>query len=277
MSVQAFNPTDLSQSATNWAVAQRIVGPFAPHAQISPDMTIQLDPGHLLNGTTLTEVTAQIVGPFTAPTSGFRIDRVVVDRSTGAASIVAGTANSLTPPAIPAGSLPVARVFLENTSPAVDNGMIVDERALADSAVTNNTQIICRAHRNGIDQSSVPTGAFTKLILTNTDFNIGGGFDVANSRFTPTAKGYYLISAQIASNTVANGGVQIGLYKSGYQQCTGLSRSPINANLFAQISDIFYMDGSTDYIEVFGYQNTGSVNSFGGAKEQTFFSASRIG
>ncbi|MDQ2105360.1 hypothetical protein [Azospirillum isscasi] len=58
MPVQTFNPTDLSRSATNWAVAQRIVGPFAPHAQVSPDLTIALDPGHLLNGTTLTWFTA---------------------------------------------------------------------------------------------------------------------------------------------------------------------------------------------------------------------------
>lgn len=36
MPVQTFNPTDLPQSAANWVVAQRIVGPFAPHAQSVP-------------------------------------------------------------------------------------------------------------------------------------------------------------------------------------------------------------------------------------------------
>lgn len=70
MTVQTFNPTSLPQSTTNWAVAQRIVGPFAPHAQVVPNLAIMLDPGYLLNGTTLTEVNAQIVGPFSPPYRG---------------------------------------------------------------------------------------------------------------------------------------------------------------------------------------------------------------
>lgn len=38
MAVQTFNPTDPSQSATNWVVAQRLVGLFAPHAPVTPNL-----------------------------------------------------------------------------------------------------------------------------------------------------------------------------------------------------------------------------------------------
>ncbi|MCG5239036.1 LamG-like jellyroll fold domain-containing protein [Azospirillum doebereinerae] len=132
MAVQTFNPTDLSQSSANWAVAQRIVGPFAPHAQVTPNLTLALDPGYLLSGTTLTEVNAQNVGPFASPTSGFRIDRVVIDRVTGVASIVVGSAGSATPPAIPTGKLPVARILLHADTLEITNALVYDERALSD-------------------------------------------------------------------------------------------------------------------------------------------------
>ncbi|WP_448191443.1 hypothetical protein [Azospirillum sp. sgz301742] len=130
MPVQTFNPAD-AVSAGNWAVAQRLVGAFAPHAQATLDMTVALDKGWLLNGTTLTEVNPQTVGPFTAPADR-RVDRIVIDRTTGGASIVAGTEGSLVPPAIPAGTLPVTRVVLGGATVEIANEMLFDERVLSD-------------------------------------------------------------------------------------------------------------------------------------------------
>ena len=132
MPVQTFNPNDVV-STGNWAVAQRLVGAFAPHAQGTPDMTVALDKGWLLNGTTLTEVNPQTVGPFAAPANR-RVDRIVVDRTTGVASIVAGTEGSLVPPAIPAGTLPVVRVVLDGATVEIANALLFDERALSDLA-----------------------------------------------------------------------------------------------------------------------------------------------
>ncbi|SMH29808.1 LamG-like jellyroll fold domain-containing protein [Azospirillum agricola] len=136
MTVQTFNPTDLPQSTTNWAVAQRIVGPFAPHAQSAPDLTVALDRGFLLNGATLTEVAAQTVGPLALPVTGFRVDRIVIDRSTGAASMIVGSAGSATPPAIPTGTLPIARILLHADTLEITNALVYDERALSDLSPT---------------------------------------------------------------------------------------------------------------------------------------------
>lgn len=133
MPVQTFSTSELPSGATNWQVARRLVGAFAPHAQAMPDMSVQLDAGHLLNGTVLTEVLSQTVGPFALPL-GRRVDRIVIDRSTGAASVVTGAEGSPLPPAIPAGMFPVARVRLSADMTAVTNERIDDERALSDLA-----------------------------------------------------------------------------------------------------------------------------------------------
>ncbi len=115
----------------DWAVAARLIDNFAPHAQATPNMTVVLDAGHLFNGTALVEVAAQSTGTIAAPVSNPRIDRVVVDRGSGAVSVVTGTeAASPLPPAIPAGKAPVAQVLLQTTSTAIGNSMLTDERAL---------------------------------------------------------------------------------------------------------------------------------------------------
>src|SRR5690348_9602357 len=115
----------------DWAVAARLVDNFAPHAQATPNMTVALDAGHLFNGTTLTEVAAQNTGMIAAPVANPRIDRVVIDRVSGAVSVVTGTeAASPSPPAIPAGKAPVAQVLLQTSSTVIANSMLTDERDL---------------------------------------------------------------------------------------------------------------------------------------------------
>lgn len=276
MAVQTFNPTDLSQSAANWAVAQRIVGPFAPHAQVTPNLTLALDPGYLLSGTTLTEVNAQSTAAFAPPSSGFRIDRVVIDRTTGAASIAIGAANSLTPPAIPSGKLPVARVMLQATTDAVTNDLIVDERALSDLTPPPKNTVICRATLNGVDQTGVPTNTLVKVNLNATDFNVGGGFDTTNKWFKPNFAGYYYISGQIG--VVANTGSNIAaaLVKNGVliSWVNGVPGSTISQ--FVNSANITYMNGVTDYIELHGVQNNGNNSSFLGQTNGTFLTAHLI-
>src|SRR5262249_5348570 len=94
-------------------------------------MTVRLDAGHLWDGTTLTEVAAQSCALITAPVGNPRIDRIVIDKTTGAVSVVGGTpAGSPAAPAIPAGKIPVAQVLLATTSTTITNSMITDERAL---------------------------------------------------------------------------------------------------------------------------------------------------
>lgn len=94
-------------------------------------MTIRLDTGALFNGTTLTEIAAQNTSTITAPSTNPRIDRIVLDQASGAASVITGTqAASPTPPAIPAGKIPIAQILLQTTSTAITNDIIVDERSL---------------------------------------------------------------------------------------------------------------------------------------------------
>jgi hypothetical protein len=114
------------------AVVGATAAQFAAHEQSSPDMTVRVDAGKLLAGTTLTNVAAQSTGTITAPVTNPRIDRIVIDASTGAVSVITGAENvSPTAPAITSGKIPVAQVALTTSTVAITNSLITDERPVA--------------------------------------------------------------------------------------------------------------------------------------------------
>lgn len=276
MSVQTFNPSDIPQGAANWAVAQRVVGAFAPHAQVTPNMTVAIDPGFLLTGTTLTEVNAQSAGPFMLPASR-RVDRIVVDRLTGQATVLTGTEGSLTPPAIPFGTLPVARILLDNATVQITNAAIYDERALWDVTPPSNSPIVCVANLNGTDQTGVASGTNVKINLNSAPTNVGGGFDTANKRFKPTIPGYYSIYGQTAVQLTANVSMSVQLRVNGNLVASSSSQSSTASIFFANTQQIVHLDGVNDYVELYGSQNTGTSGAFIGGVTSTFFTAHRLG
>lgn len=282
MTVQTFNPSDMSQSAANWAVSQRIVGAFAPHAQMAPNLTLALDPGYLLNDTMLVEVGPQSVGPFFPPTSGFRIDRVVVDRSTGAATVVTGIANSLNPPAIPAGKLPVAQIHLQGTTLTITNDIIVDERVIAATFTPSARRVIgFRADLNGV---SLPISASVytlvpMIVSSSQAFNIGNAFNPETHRFQPNVAGFYQVNAQIHyTNMPAGKGCNTYIYKNG-MVFGHAATTATGGGETVQYCDVIYLNGTTDYLELYGFYNPGTTtgNNIGGEISASWFSAAYIG
>lgn len=109
-----------AQARLGWA--------FAPHAQDTPDMTVRLEAGHIPPDT---EVAAQSTGTITAPNVHPRIDRVVIDKATGAVSVVTGAeAASPSAPALPAGKANVALIALATSTTAITNALLADNREL---------------------------------------------------------------------------------------------------------------------------------------------------
>lgn len=144
MTVATFNtPNNTTMTGTQYlaavdgavAVLAGVAAQFAPHQQSSANMTVVVDAGAVLNGTTLTSKAQQSTGVITAPTNGTqRIDRVVVSSSTGNVSVITGTqSNSPAVPSLITGNFPVAQVLLLANSTAISNSMITDERNFRNS------------------------------------------------------------------------------------------------------------------------------------------------
>lgn len=125
---------------------------------------------------------------------------------------------------------------------------------------------------NNADQS-LANGAWTKVSLQTETFDTNNCFDNAtNYRFTPTVAGYYQFNAQGQINTTSPIGLRFYKNGSGYggYSVSGSQAGALYGN--GTLSDLIYMNGTTDYLELYAIQiSGGSTNlnngtaSFSGA------------
>ena len=96
------------------------------------------------------------------------------------------------------------------------------------------------------------SGVTTKINLDTEVFDTNSNF--ASSRFTPTVAGYYQINgkARITGTGLTDGSVY--LYKNGSQLIIGSYTA--SGLTFSVVSTVVYLNGSTDYIELYGYGAT---------------------
>lgn len=120
---------------------------------------------------------------------------------------------------------------------------------------------------------SVAHATFTKIQCQTEEFDTNSNYDNAtNYRFTPTVAGYYQISCSVSfagSNTIIP-----TLYKNG----TEYKRGPQGTASMNQsgFSILVSLNGSTDYIELYGYQASGvTINTVANAMS-TYFQASMV-
>ena len=103
-------------------------------------------------------------------------------------------------------------------------------------------------------QSSAQTlssATWTKLQFQTEEFDTNSNFDNAtNYRFTPTVAGYYQVSGGLAI-AAANTGIRVAIYKNG-TVLKYLSYDYSAAAGAGYGSAVVYLNGSSDYIELYG-------------------------
>jgi hypothetical protein len=109
-------------------------------------------------------------------------------------------------------------------------------------------------------QSSAQTlsnATFTKMLFQTEEFDTNNNFDTSTSRFTPTVAGYYQVSSQVYFGNSLGPNITAIFKNGGAYKRLQTSPNPANDGTSGG-SCIVYCNGTTDYIEVFGYQNRGS-------------------
>jgi hypothetical protein len=119
-----------------------------------------------------------------------------------------------------------------------------------------------RAYATG--GTSCASGAFTKLLFAGETFDTNNNY--ASSTFTPTVAGYYQINAKVEFlSTSTTGLFRLSIYKNGSDYCDGTpdaARSYLTTwSPSPAVSGLVYCNGTTDYIEIYGYNSSGSTFS----------------
>lgn len=145
------------------------------------------------------------------------------------------------------------------TIPDTTGTMMVSGNMPAFSAYMGNNQ-------------SISNSTFTKVQFNTKTFDTNSNYDATtNYRFTPTVAGYYQCNVTINTQTSANTTL-ISIYKNNSSYLSGL-QLPSTVFQVGSMSALIYMNGTTDYLEVFFYGGATTLNAGSGA---TQFSAAMV-
>lgn len=105
---------------------------------------------------------------------------------------------------------------------------------------------------------SIPNNTPTKLTFGTEEFDTATCYDTTNSRFTPNVAGYYQISAGAVMGASA-AYLSLRIYKNGSFFKQGMQHgSTSQSGLAASIGATVFLNGSTDYVEIYVVQAVGS-------------------
>ena len=97
---------------------------------------------------------------------------------------------------------------------------------------------------------SISSSTYTKVSFQTEEFDTNNNFDsTTNYRFTPTISGYYQINAAILPSTTTTN-TACSIYKNGTAYKTVVIPA---TNSSAVVSSVVYFNGSTDYVEIYGF------------------------
>jgi hypothetical protein len=127
-----------------------------------------------------------------------------------------------------------------------------------------------RATKSG--GQSISQNTNTKITFTVETFDTDNCF--ASSTFTPTKSGYYLVNGQMLSEINAtNTEVYIKIYKNGSAYNWTGTNSQNSASSVVLNSSIVYLNGTTDYIELYAYMSAATTRSIASDDDRSNFSA----
>ena len=108
--------------------------------------------------------------------------------------------------------------------------------------------------------TTVNNATWTKVDY-NDELNDSTG-DYSSSRFTPSVSGYYIITANCNIGALSAEPHLLNIYKNGTANgytAGGFKSGALDSG--TSISLVLYLNGTTDYVEIYTYQTSGSAKS----------------
>jgi hypothetical protein len=129
-----------------------------------------------------------------------------------------------------------------------------------------------RVHRGGTDQNAIATATYTKLQFTTEEWDNGDSFDnVTNYRFQPTVAGEYFFYFTVrVSSLVDQQAVLAAVYKNGSLYAEDIDKASGTNVVSPSVVTSIRLNGSTDYVEFYVYQDAGVAKNVAGTTAYTF-------
>lgn len=115
----------------------------------------------------------------------------------------------------------------------------------------------------GTALQSLSNVTWTKVAFNTETFDTNSNFDTATYRFTPTVAGYYQVNATISHGAISANYGTVGVYVNGVVSVRGNYFALTPGGTVHTVSGLVYLNGTTDYMEIYMYQSSGSTISSG--------------
>jgi hypothetical protein len=124
----------------------------------------------------------------------------------------------------------------------------------------------------------ISSATFTKVQCNTEEFDTNSNYDNAtNYRFTPTVAGYYQISGCIAFASSTKVEFLTSIFKNGSEFKRGAYVAiSTSKNENCPVSALVYLNGTTDYVELYGYLDGVGSLTFDGSQSTVYFQAAMI-
>jgi hypothetical protein len=187
----------------------------------------------------------------------------IIDDTTFTSDAIQGTTLQVVSPgklAVSAGGITSNEMAANSVVTAAIADSNVTTAKIADSNVTQ-AKLAANVVGNGPAFSAYPstdqavaTASGIRVVLGSESFDTNSNF--ASSRFTPSVAGYYFFHGVITMTVGDAEDLWALVYKNGFPSAEG---ARINGQSYsASVSGLIYMNGSTDYAELYVRHLTGS-------------------
>jgi hypothetical protein len=123
---------------------------------------------------------------------------------------------------------------------------------------------------SSIGNTTVPNGVSTKITYDTKTFDTNNNF--ASSRFTPTVAGYYVFTSSLGWNTASATTFDMYIAKNGSLSFPDIRYyNAITTAVIMQGTYMYYMNGTTDYVETYAYQGSGGSIDVIYGQDRTWF------
>lgn len=117
-------------------------------------------------------------------------------------------------------------------------------------------------------QTGFASNTPVKVALNAIFYDAGGGFNTSTYRYQPSVAGYYQINAMLnATASTSTSLSEVAIYRNGIQHSVVVhyNASTAYSAMAMSIADLVYLNGTTDYVELFGREiGTGTLQFYSG-------------
>lgn len=144
----------------------------------------------------------------------------------------------------------------------------------------SNIPLLSVHRSSGAGNQTVTANVNTKVQFNTVAIDTNSWWDAANYRYVPQIPGYYRFDYSVGLNGTSVTILQSSLQKNGVTINTGFrllgTLATTTAGMGSAASILVLMNGTTDYVEIFGLVNASSGASFFGTLAFTYLQAQLI-